>query len=213
MIVEGQGSGVELERVQRIAVRPFVDSEIIANVIAGAQKYGAAIAGVPAVDTVKQVDRTAEGAIIVTTIPRERVVLAQYAEKDDAAPEAYLRLMELAEAAQDWTAVAQNAQRYLEVNPLVAPPYRFLAKASEKTNATATAMEAYRSLLELDPPDPGELHFRLAQLLHAAGDPGARRQVLQALEEAPRYREALRLLLEITEKQKSPAPSGTGTTE
>ena len=143
----------------------------------------------------------------------EREVLAQYAEKDDAAPEAYLRLMELAEAAQDWTAVAQNAQRYLEVNPLVAPPYRFLAKASEKTNATATAMEAYRSLLELDPPDPGELHFRLAQLLHAAGDPGARRQVLQALEEAPRYREALRLLLEITEKQKSPAPSGAGTTE
>src|SRR4051812_47803079 len=59
------------------AVRPFVDSEVIANVIAGAQKHGAAIAGVPAIDTVKQVDRTAEGAIIVTTIPRERVVMAQ----------------------------------------------------------------------------------------------------------------------------------------
>ena len=59
------------------AVRPFVDADIIANVIQGAQKYGAAIAGLPAVDTVKQVDRTAEGAIITSTIPRERVVLAQ----------------------------------------------------------------------------------------------------------------------------------------
>ena len=59
------------------AVRPFVDADIIGNVIQAAQKYGAAIAGLPAVDTVKQVDRTAEGAIITSTIPRERVVMAQ----------------------------------------------------------------------------------------------------------------------------------------
>ncbi len=59
------------------AVRPFVDQEIIANVIAAAQKYGAAIAGWPAQDTIKQVERTAEGAVITSTIPRERVVLAQ----------------------------------------------------------------------------------------------------------------------------------------
>jgi 2-C-methyl-D-erythritol 4-phosphate cytidylyltransferase len=59
------------------AVRPFVDREIIQNVITAAQRHGAALAGVPAVDTVKQVDRTAEGAIVIATIPRERVVLAQ----------------------------------------------------------------------------------------------------------------------------------------
>jgi 2-C-methyl-D-erythritol 4-phosphate cytidylyltransferase len=59
------------------AVRPFVTPEIIHEVIEGAVKYGAAIAGVPAVDTVKQVERTAEGALIKATIPRERVVLAQ----------------------------------------------------------------------------------------------------------------------------------------
>ena len=34
-------------------------------------------AGIPAVDTVKQVERTAAGAIITSTIPRERIVLAQ----------------------------------------------------------------------------------------------------------------------------------------
>ncbi len=59
------------------AVRPFVTAEIIEEVIGAAEKYGAAIAGMPAVDTVKQVERTADGALIKTTIPRERVVMAQ----------------------------------------------------------------------------------------------------------------------------------------
>jgi len=59
------------------AVRPFVTEEIINEVIRGAQKYGAAIAGVPAVDTIKEVKRTAEGAVVTATIPREHVVMAQ----------------------------------------------------------------------------------------------------------------------------------------
>ena len=59
------------------AVRPFVTSEIIHNVIEAARKHGAAIAGMPAMDTVKQVERTAEGAVISATMPRERVVMAQ----------------------------------------------------------------------------------------------------------------------------------------
>lgn len=59
------------------AVRPFVTEQMIDEVISAAQKYGAAIAAVPALDTVKQVERTAEGALIKTTIPREKVVMAQ----------------------------------------------------------------------------------------------------------------------------------------
>ncbi len=59
------------------AVRPFVDDEIIGNVIREVEKHGAAIAGLPAVDTIKQVERAAEGALITSTIPRERVVQAQ----------------------------------------------------------------------------------------------------------------------------------------
>jgi 2-C-methyl-D-erythritol 4-phosphate cytidylyltransferase len=59
------------------AVRPFVDQETIVNVIEAVKKYEAAIAGVPAVDTVKQVDRTADGAVVIATVPREKMVLAQ----------------------------------------------------------------------------------------------------------------------------------------
>jgi 2-C-methyl-D-erythritol 4-phosphate cytidylyltransferase len=59
------------------AVRPFVSDQTIAGVIEAVQKYGAAIAGIPAIDTVKQVDRTADGAVVLATVPRERMVLAQ----------------------------------------------------------------------------------------------------------------------------------------
>jgi 2-C-methyl-D-erythritol 4-phosphate cytidylyltransferase len=59
------------------AVRPFVDQETIINVIEAVKKYDAVIAGVPAIDTVKQVDRTADGAVVIATVPRERMVMAQ----------------------------------------------------------------------------------------------------------------------------------------
>ena len=135
----------------------------------------------------------------------EQQVLARFAQRDDASPDAYLRLMELAAETQDWAAVLLNTRRYLAVNPLVAPPYRFLAQAGEKTGDTQAAISAYRALLELDPRDPADVHFHLARLLQAAGDPAAKRHVLQALEEAPRYRTALRLLLEMDRPTSRPA--------
>ncbi|MEG9435720.1 2-C-methyl-D-erythritol 4-phosphate cytidylyltransferase [Edaphobacter sp. HDX4] len=59
------------------AVRPLIDAATIERTIEAVDRHGAAIVGLPAVDTIKQVERTAEGAIITATIPRERVVLAQ----------------------------------------------------------------------------------------------------------------------------------------
>jgi len=59
------------------AVRPFVTTEIIQEVVQGVKKHGAAIAGLPAVDTIKQVERTADAAIIKATVPREKIVMAQ----------------------------------------------------------------------------------------------------------------------------------------
>jgi hypothetical protein len=51
----------------------------------------------------------------------------------------------------------------------------------------------------LDPPDPAAAHYQLARLLHARGgsESEAKRQVLESLEDAPRFRDAQRLLLEI----------------
>lgn len=59
------------------AVRPLIDSATIERTIRAVEKYSAAIVGLPSVDTIKQVERTADGAIITSTIPREYIVRAQ----------------------------------------------------------------------------------------------------------------------------------------
>ncbi len=127
----------------------------------------------------------------------ERQVLQQYVSRDDEATAAYLRLMELATAAKDWPEVTRNAQRFLAVNPLVAPPYRYLAQASEAGGDTPAAIAAYGTMLRLDPPNPADLHYQLARLLQPTDAATARLHTLQALEDAPRHRAALRLLLKL----------------
>jgi tetratricopeptide (TPR) repeat protein len=127
----------------------------------------------------------------------ERAALTALVSRDDNATDACLRLMELAETAGDWPAVQRYAERFLAVNPLVVPPYRYLARADQELGEPDGAVVADRTLLLLGPPNPSEVHFQLARLLHEAKDPEDRRQVLEALEDAPRYRDALALLREI----------------
>lgn len=62
------------------AVRPFVTREQIERVIEEARRCRAAILGIPAMDTVKEVKRASlpeDVALITATVPRERIVLAQ----------------------------------------------------------------------------------------------------------------------------------------
>jgi 2-C-methyl-D-erythritol 4-phosphate cytidylyltransferase len=59
------------------AVRPLIDTATIDRTIDAVVEHGAAIVGLPATDTIKQVERTAHGAIVTSTIPREFIVQAQ----------------------------------------------------------------------------------------------------------------------------------------
>jgi len=59
------------------AVRPLIDTATIDRTIDAVVQHGAAIVALPAIDTIKQVERTAHGAIITSTIPREFIVQAQ----------------------------------------------------------------------------------------------------------------------------------------
>jgi 2-C-methyl-D-erythritol 4-phosphate cytidylyltransferase len=109
------------------AVRPFVTGEIIREVIEAAKKYGAAIAGLPAVDTVKQVERTADGALIKATIPRAGVVMAQTPQGfrysvikkvfDEAAADGFVGTDEasLAERAGHDVAVVMGSARNIKI--------------------------------------------------------------------------------------------------
>ncbi len=139
---------------------------------------------------------------------QEREILTRLVEIDDSAHEALLRLLELDAAASDWQAVQQNARRLRAIDPLIPQPHRFLADASEKLGDADEARMSLESLLALGTDDSATLHYRLARSLAESDDSRhqlqARRHILQSLEQAPRYRDALRLLLQIVDANPSP---------
>jgi tetratricopeptide (TPR) repeat protein len=140
----------------------------------------------------------------------ERLVLEELAAHDGSAGPAYLRMMELDRASGDWKSLAKDARRMLAVNPLIPEPYRQLGRASEQLNDPDAAMTAYRALAILDETDPAEVHYRLARLLGQAGKRDeARREVLKSLEEAPRFLDAHRLLLDLVEHGEKPSGSSS----
>jgi tetratricopeptide (TPR) repeat protein len=130
----------------------------------------------------------------------ERAVLEQFAAISDDSVPANLRLIELQTEATDWSAVEQTAARLFAIDPLLAQSHLSLATVSEKLDRPADATRALTRLLLLAPDDPADIHFRLAKTLLAQGKLNeAKRQTLMALEEAPRFRDAHRLLLQIVQ--------------
>ena len=127
---------------------------------------------------------------------KEREVLEVLAWISNDAYDVYLRLIELGEEAEDWEAVRTNAERCLAVNPLLPRPYRHLALVAESQGRDDAAVESWETVLKLDPEDPAEAHFHLARLLKPNEQDKAKRHLLMALEEAPRFRQAHRLLLD-----------------
>ncbi|HEX8295195.1 MAG TPA: tetratricopeptide repeat protein [Chthoniobacteraceae bacterium] len=127
----------------------------------------------------------------------ELEILKRLAQLAANATGAYQRLIEISAERGDWAKTLEFVEQYQAVNPLRPEVHRQEAEALEATGNKPAAIAAYRTLLQLNPPEPAKAHLRLAQLLHATGDSAARRHVLLALEEAPRYRAAHELLLKI----------------
>ncbi len=95
------------------AVRPLVTREQIERVIAEARARGAAILGIPAIDTVKEVKRGSlpeDVALITATIPRERIVLAQTPQVFSCAllKEAFARAAQDGATASDEAALVER---------------------------------------------------------------------------------------------------------
>ena len=59
------------------AARPFVTREVMARTIQAARRHGAAVAALPARDTVKRAHQDAAGAFVGETVPRQEIWLAQ----------------------------------------------------------------------------------------------------------------------------------------
>jgi tetratricopeptide (TPR) repeat protein len=142
---------------------------------------------------------------------QERLILNKLATISDNAVEAYGRLMEIAMEQKDWPSIIENGNKYMAVYPMLGTVHLQMGRANEELGRSEEAIDSYRRLLLLDPSDPADIHYRLAKLFHDK-DPGtAKRYVLEALADAPRFRQAHRLLLEIINDNRSDSSDSKST--
>lgn len=140
--------------------------------------------------------------------PREEAaMLREWAVREGGADVAFQRLMELAAESKDWAGVRENVHRMFSVQPFLKQPYELLARAEEALGNGDAAVWSLRKLMFLGPDHPVETHFSLARLLQKSDEPTAKRHLLDALAEAPRFREAHKLLLQMQPAPPAPAPS------
>ena len=128
---------------------------------------------------------------------QEVQTLSKLAALSADAGDACDRLMELGMEQKNWTQVADNGRKYLAICPLLSTVYWRLGRACEELGQQEQAIECYKRLLLLDPADPVDVNYRLAGLLRRRDPAGARRHILEALADAPRFRQGHKLLLEI----------------
>jgi tetratricopeptide (TPR) repeat protein len=138
---------------------------------------------------------------------QERDVLSRLSMISSDASYAYARLLEIATEQKDWQGVLRYGDKSMAVYPMLAQLHWQLGRASEELSRDEQAIESYQRLLLLDPADPADVNYRLGRLLLAKDPAGAKRHVLTALAEAPRFRQAHRLLLKIINEAPAPETS------
>lgn len=113
------------------------------------------------------------------------------------------------EAIGDLEGSARALERAVEIAPLEIEVHERLAGAYERLERWEPAIREREAVLALAPVDMAEAWYRLARTRHRAGDPEeAREALLSALERAPRYQDALELLLEIRSGGAEPEAQG-----
>jgi tetratricopeptide (TPR) repeat protein len=138
---------------------------------------------------------------------QERQVLDKLAALSADATDVYGRLTEIEVERKDWKQVLENGNRFLTVYPMLPAVYNRMGRAAEGLGQDEAAIDSYRRLLLLDPADPVDVNYRLALLLQNRDPAAAKRYVLKALADAPRFRQAHQLLLKMEQKN-SPTSGG-----
>jgi tetratricopeptide (TPR) repeat protein len=119
---------------------------------------------------------------------------------NDALP-ALRRLTDLAQEQQQWDQTLNYAEKILAIQPLLPGVHVVIATAADELNRPEQVAGALRALRSMDPVDPAAIDYRLAKaLVELEQYDEAKHHVLMALDEAPRYRDAHRLLLQIVER-------------
>ncbi len=121
------------------------------------------------------------------------------------------RLIEIASSENQWSDVSTYAEKILAINPLLPDGHAALATAAGHLGQPETTVRSLLAMSTMDPIDPAGLDYRIAvALTEMDRHDQAKRHVLEALEVAPRYRDALRLLLQLNEP---PQPDEASTSD
>lgn len=116
------------------------------------------------------------------------------------AVDALTQLLKHAVAVEDHAAVMELSEQMLAIDPLRSELHDRRVAAAREIDQVQRAADSLRALIALGPSDPARMHFELAEALLATDDTkAARRELLKALEIAPRYADALQMLLELNQ--------------
>lgn len=112
------------------------------------------------------------------------------------------RLIEISREQLQWERVSMFAEQILAINPLLPEGHQALSEAAEQLERPRDVVRALDALGAMDPIDPAAIDYRIARAYTQLEQRDqAKYHVLRALEEAPRYRKAHQLLLELTEQE------------
>jgi tetratricopeptide (TPR) repeat protein len=133
---------------------------------------------------------------------RDEDALAQYlgwTRYDETAALPLVRAAEIYRKKRDWVSAARMLELSVYVQPYGPQTYIMLGEAAGAAGDWPAAKSAYQVLVGLNPPDPAGAHYSLALSWLALGKSvEAKREVLRALEIAPSFEKAQKMLLTLS---------------
>lgn len=130
---------------------------------------------------------------------KQAEVLQEHLQRSGEDLQAAMKLLDLQITAQAWKNALATGQLVMAIDPLQPRVLRSLLEVAEATDSESESIQLLNGLLELEPADAARWHYQLAQIYEDNDAVAARRHVLLSLEQAPRYQDAHRLLLSLTD--------------
>ena len=129
---------------------------------------------------------------------QQAALLAEHLQRSGDDLEAAIELLSLQVTAEQWPSALETSELVMAIDPLQPEVLRQVHQVAAATKDDPLAVDVLTGLLELQPADAARTHFLIAQILQSQDTEQSRRHVLLALEQAPRYRAAHKLLLDLT---------------
>ncbi len=127
--------------------------------------------------------------------------------RSETAIDANLLEADLRERLGDSLGARAPLERLIWMTPYDIPLHVRLAKIAVRSDDHVAELRERRAVVALDPPDPLDAHYELAKALANSGDiPGARKELLGVLEQAPAFEKAQVLLLELRVRSAASTP-------